>query len=185
MTRPTTEGCMSIDVRSWHREGRLRAGQCFLHPLTWMWEPTEGIGVLTKSDAVVLRFRSRSWGGDYGPIITQRFPIVWTPCTLGGRRPWFRCGAYSNLGYCGRRVAVVYSAGRLFACRHCHRLAYASQNETARLRAIRRTRKIRMRLGTGFSFAEPFPDKPPGMHWITYFRMRVAAGESIAVYHQS
>jgi hypothetical protein len=21
------------------------------------------------------------------------------------------------------------------------------------------------RLGAGFSFAEPFPDKPPGMHW--------------------
>ena len=23
------------DIRSWHREGRLRAGQCFLHTLTW------------------------------------------------------------------------------------------------------------------------------------------------------
>ena len=44
------------------------------------------------------------------------------------------------------------------------------------LRSIRRVRKIRMRLGAGFSFAEPFPDKPPGMHWRTYLRMRVAAG---------
>jgi hypothetical protein len=35
---------------------------------------------------------------------------------------------------------------RLSACRHCHRLAYASQNETRSLRAIRRVRKIRMRL---------------------------------------
>jgi hypothetical protein len=61
MTRPTTEGCMSIGVRSWHREGRLRPGQCFAHSLTWMWEPTEGIGVRTKADAVVLMFRSRSW----------------------------------------------------------------------------------------------------------------------------
>jgi hypothetical protein len=41
-----------------------------------------------------------------------------------------------------------------------------------------------MRLGAGFSFAEPFPDKPPGMHWRTYLRMRVAAGESIAIYDQ-
>jgi hypothetical protein len=36
---------MSIDVRSWHREGRLRAGQGFLHSLTWMWQPTQGIAV--------------------------------------------------------------------------------------------------------------------------------------------
>jgi hypothetical protein len=34
MARGTTEGCMSIDVRSWDREGRLRPGQCFLHHLT-------------------------------------------------------------------------------------------------------------------------------------------------------
>ena|SRR6516162_9136331 len=47
------------------------------------------------------------------------------------------------------------------------------------LRAIRRTRKIRKGLGAGFSFAESFPDKPPGMHWRTYLRMRAAAGESI------
>jgi hypothetical protein len=121
-------------------------------------------------------FRSRNWRGEYGPIITQRFPIVWTPCTLGGRRSWFRCEV-SNGRYCGRRVAILYSGGQLFACRHCYRLAYTSQSETPYLRAIRWVRKIRMRLGAGFSFAEPFPDKPPRMHWRTYFRMRVAAGE--------
>jgi hypothetical protein len=184
MTRPTTEGCMTIDVRAWHREGRLRGKQCFLHPLTWMWAPTQGIAVLDKVDSVALMFRSRSWPSEYGPIITQRIPIAWTPCTLGGRRPWFLCEAYSNGKYCGRRVALLFSAGGVFACRHCHQLAYASQNETPYLRAIRRTRKIRMRLGAGFSYAEPFPDKPPGMHWKTYLRMRVAAGESIALYDQ-
>jgi hypothetical protein len=31
----------------------------------------------------------------------------------------------------------------------------------------------------GFSFAEPFPEKTPGMHWRIYLRMRLAAGESI------
>jgi hypothetical protein len=35
------------------------------------------------------------------------------------------------------------------------------------LRNIRRARKIRMRLGAGFSFVEPFPEKPPRMHWPT------------------
>ena len=182
MTRPTTEGCMSIDIRAWHRDGLLRAGQCFAYPLTWMWKPTEGVGVLTKADAVVLMFRSRNWRGEYGPTLTQRTPIIWTFCTLGGRRPWFRCEAYFNGRYCGRRVALLYSAGGGFACRHCRELVYDCQNETPYLRSIRRVRKIRMRLGAGFSFAEPFPDKPPGMHWQTYIRMRLAAGESIATY---
>jgi hypothetical protein len=79
--------------------------------------------------------------------------------------------------YCGRRVALLYSGGGPFSCRHCRRLKYASQNETPTLRAINRVRKIRMRLGAGFSFAEPFPEKPPRMHWRTYLRMRAAAGE--------
>jgi hypothetical protein len=147
MTRSTTEGCMSIDIRSWDREGRLRAGQCFLHHLTWNWEPTQGIGVLTKADAVYLMFRSRRWQHEYGPTITQRIPIAWTPCTLGGRRPRFRCEANSNGRYCGRQVALLFSAGGVFACRHCHGLAYDSQNETPYLRRIGRARKIRMHPG--------------------------------------
>jgi hypothetical protein len=81
-------------------------------------------------------------------------------------------------------VAILYSGGGAFACRHCYRLVYTSQNETPYLRAIRRVRKIRMRLGAGFSFAEGFPDKPPRMHRRTYLRMRAAAGESIAIYDQ-
>jgi hypothetical protein len=115
-------------VRCWHREGLLCAGQHLGHPLTWMGEPTEGIGVLVKADAVVL-FRSRRWGGGYGEFITQRVPVTWTLCALGGRRPWFRCDVYSRDRYCGRRVALLHSAGGLFACRHCRGLVYASQQE--------------------------------------------------------
>ena len=178
MARATTDGCMSIDVRVWHREGLLRAGNCFPHSLTWLREPTEGIGVLAEARAVVLMFRSRSFGGGYGPRITHRVPITWTPCALGGRRPWFRCEARRNGSYCGRRVALLYSAGGVFACRHCHQLSYESQKETPRLRSIRRARRIRMRLGAGFSFAEPFPDKPRGMHWKTYRWLCAADGGS-------
>jgi hypothetical protein len=177
MPRATTDACMSIDVRSWHREGLLRAGQCFTYSLTWMWEPTEAITVFTKADAVLLMFRSRNFRGEYGSNITQSVPIRWTPCAFGGSRPWFRCGAHSNGRYCDRRVAILYSMGRSFACRHCHELTYASQAETPFLRSIRRVRKIRMRLGAGFNFAEPFPSKPPRMHRRTYRRLRAAAGE--------
>jgi hypothetical protein len=78
-----------------------------------MWEPTEGIGVLTKADAVVLMFRSRSWGDEYGPTLTQRIPITWTFCTLGGRRPWFRCEVYTNrcLKRETRTIPVVFASG--------------------------------------------------------------------------
>jgi len=36
----------------------------------------ERIGVLTKTDAVVLTFRSRSWRGEYGRTITQRIVLI-------------------------------------------------------------------------------------------------------------
>ena len=41
----------------------------------------------------------------------------------------------------------AYSAsGRLFACRHCHRLVYASQQESAHQRGLWKSQKIRIRL---------------------------------------
>jgi hypothetical protein len=74
--------------------------------------------------------------------------------------------------YCGRRVAVLYAAGDLFACRHCYRLCYASQQESRQSRFIRRSRKIRMRLGGSPDLLQPFPKRPPGMHQRTYMRLR-------------
>jgi hypothetical protein len=84
-------------------------------------------------------------------------------------RPWFRCR-------CDRQVALLYYSRGFFACRHCHGLAYQCQSETPTLRWIRRGRKIRMSLGAGFSYAEPFPAKPKGMHWKTYRRLRAIVG---------
>jgi hypothetical protein len=77
--------------------------------------------------------------------------------------------------YCGRRVTKLYGAGRLFACRHCHRLGYASQLEVPHERGLGRAQKIRRRLGSGIDdpFRE-FPAKPKGMHWRTYERWRRA-----------
>jgi hypothetical protein len=91
-------------VRDWHREGLLRAGSCFAHALTWMYEPTEGIAVHAEAVSVALMFRSRSFAGGYGPTITQSIAITRTPCAFGGRRPWFRCEVYRNGKFCGREL---------------------------------------------------------------------------------
>ena len=73
-----------------------------------------------------------------------------------------------------RRPAVtkLYGAGRLFACRHCYRLAYASQQESAHQRGLAKSQKIRMRLGGSVRMLDEFPDKPKGMHWRTYEHWR-------------
>jgi hypothetical protein len=175
---PTCESCRSIDVREWARRGYLRPHQLFL----WSWTrdggPWGSITVRTGPEAVtgavVLRFRLRGSSGNRWKSVEQRVSISWTKCHLGGWRPWFCCS-------CGRRAAKLYGAAAdFFACRHCCGLAYASQQLCTRDRLISSARKIRMQLGGGPSLFDPFPDKPRGMHWSTYERLRAQAQASEA-----
>src|SRR5262245_25170010 len=94
------------------------------------WCPSGSISVRTQADAVVLAFRHQRWGDTEWQSVEQRVALTWTACHLGGRRPWFSCPAYTAGRCCGRRVAVLYLAGKLFACRRCHGLAYESQQES-------------------------------------------------------
>jgi len=172
--RTTCESCKSIDVRRWQREGRLGAGQSFSCSWSRAGLPSGSIGVQTLADAVVLAFRHQSWGDTEWQLVEQRVALTWTACHLGGRRPWFSCSAYTGGRYCGRRVAVLYLAGKLFACRRCHGLAYESQQESLWCRGLGRAQKIRMQLGGSPNPLEAFPDRPKGMHRKTYDRRRRA-----------
>ena len=100
--RPTCEICQSIDVRRWHREGRLQAGQWFPYSWTCGGEPSGSIGVRTETDTVVLSFRSRSLESAEWKSVEQRVPIVWT--TRGEALPWrlrrFRMSALLRFGLC-------------------------------------------------------------------------------------
>ena len=112
------DSCPSIDVREWQRKGLLRTGQEF----SWSWrrggDAAGSITVRVENAAVVLGYRSCRSGSNEWKSIQQRVPIRLTACHFGGVRPWFVCQAYCNGRYCGRRAAILYCAGELFACRH-------------------------------------------------------------------
>jgi hypothetical protein len=173
--RATCESCTSIDVRRWHREGRLCPGRQF----SWSWtcggESAGSISVQVESAAVVLNYRSYSSGS--WKSVQQRVPISSTACHLGGVRPWFVCSVYCDGRFCGRRTAILYGAGELFACRRCYGLSYASQQQTPRHRGLEQARKIRMRLSGSPDLLDPFPARPKGMHRRTFERLR-ARGEA-------
>jgi hypothetical protein len=50
-------------------------------------------------------------------------------------------------------------------------LPYASQEETAEDRALRKVRTLRARLGASMDLLEPIWIKPKGMHWRTFARL--------------
>lgn len=177
--RCTVEGRRSIDVRRWKSDGLLEPGQSF----GWQWSNDEGeqlasISVRVKGPEVILTYRQKRYWDDDWTDVEQAVPLQWTPCHLGGRRPWFRCDVWSNGVYCGRRVAKLYLGETLFACRSCYGLAYESQREDRTSRATSKAQKIRNKLAGSVSLFDPFPEKPKHMHWKTYWRMRQAAKEA-------
>jgi hypothetical protein len=169
---PTCESCLAIDVRNLHCEGLLRPGLEFSWSLRVGDELSGRIDLAAEHDALQLTYAWRPLkraGWTCGP---QRVPVTWTPCHLGGDRPWFRCAGRSVGHECGARAAKLYLAmGSVFACRRCHSLAYQSQSETAVNRAVVKARKLRVRLGGGPSLLGPLPERPPRMHRRTYYRL--------------
>lgn len=164
--KETTDGYLALDVRRLQR-GLLTPGRAF----GWNWtvngETVASIQMRTEADRVVLRYRVQSNGGEWQE---REYPVTldWTACNYGGRRAWFICPAAG----CGRRVALLYLGGAgIFACRHCYRLAYASERENAIDRAARRAERIRERLGWEAGILTPPGCKPKGMHWRTFRRL--------------
>ena len=74
-SRTTCESCNSVDVRRWHREGRLRIGQSFSCSWTYGGEPSGTIQVRAEHDSVLLIYRARSWGATEWKSIEQRVLI--------------------------------------------------------------------------------------------------------------
>ena len=158
-SKATTSDYRQLDIRRWQRGGLLVVGRSFV---CQAWD-VEVVTSMKRDEPNLVRLYRYGQDRRSEPY---RVCIEWTPCNYGGSRAWFLCPRN-----CGRRVAILYGDGSL-ACRHCYQLAYQSQHESPRYRALHRARAIRRKLGGSISLAEPFPPKPKGMHWHTYARIR-------------
>lgn len=162
----TTEDSRPLDIRRLHRKGLLMPGRRF----GWQWtiggRPVSDIQIRVEADEqVALAYRYRQHRNSVCENVKQVVYLDHTPCTYGGTRPWWLCPS------CHRRVAVIYAAGKLYACRFCHHLPYACQHESYGDRAARRADKIRRRLRWKLGIFNPRGSKPKGMHWQTFWRL--------------
>ncbi|SIP96916.1 hypothetical protein [Aquipseudomonas alcaligenes] len=164
--KEATEDYRTLNISALKRDNLLRPGLS----LEWAWwrqgEKVASIGITIESrHSMRLRYQSRSRGGEPTQY-DYAVAIGWTPCHLGGERPWLHCPR------CDRRVAKLYG-GTLFACRHCMRLNYRSQQASRRDRALDRAWTLRRELGCDsgpFDYPADYIQRPKGMHRKTFTR---------------
>jgi hypothetical protein len=169
----TTAGHRSIDVRSLGRQGYLRPGTSFTFRWSQRGVQVASTGGYAGANSVVLSDRQRLRGSDQWQQNDYPVRLVRTPCHYGGESAWFLCPAQD----CGRRVAILY-AGSIFACRHCHHLAYQSQREQRYQRALSRTQAIRIRMGGSGSYPRLRleAEGAAGRSWPSWLLRRIGAG---------
>lgn len=162
----TTSDLRALDIRRLKHAGLLKPGISS----GWYWSrngvETASIRIHTEIDQIVLSYKTKNRFGEWEPKEYSVY-LQQTPCNLGSHRVWFKCPGNG----CGRRVAILYG-GSIFACRHCHNLAYESQREKYDDRAMRRADSIRKKLGWTAGIANLAGGKPKGMHWKTYERLK-------------
>lgn len=165
-TTACTDDCCHIDARRLARDGLLKPGSA----RRWHWtrDGERVASVDLRADALYLHLSYRRRAGEAWQDLAYAVALDWTRCHYGGERTWFRCPTFR----CGRRVAMLYMGSHgLFACRHCYRLAYRCQRETAEDRATRRAERIRARLQWEPGILNEAGDKPAWMRWRTFDRL--------------
>lgn len=164
--KATVEASLALDVRWWQRNQCILPGPQFGAP----WAKRQQQLTVTVEPVWELMFRihcnvhNLSGAADPRPFLVRLEPSF---CHFGGERYWFICPEMA----CGRRAALLFLVEGRLACRRCCNLAYASQRQRSPKRALRAAQSIRMRLGGSASLLEPFPLKPPYMHWKSYGRL--------------
>jgi hypothetical protein len=154
-----------LDVDQLAENGCLRPG--WSGTCRWT-DGNEVVSINLRAEAERLHLSYPVWVGDREwRNVTDTIAIVHLPCRFGGSRAYFLCPGPRGTD-CGRRTTKLHLSNRYFLCRHCTKLAYASQFETSWERAIRRANKLKQRLDIGVGLADPLPEKPKGMWARTY-----------------
>lgn len=163
--RSKCEAVLRLDIRDLRRRGLLQPGQLgsVRARLGRSWSGTD-IFVAAQVSSVKLSYPSQGLNGPEPQPIIEHIAIDTRPQHFGGERKWFVCPE------CERFCGVLYGR-KFFGCRLCQNLAYRSQSLSRGDRALSMAQKVRTRLGGSANMLQPFPDKPPHMHWRTYERL--------------
>jgi hypothetical protein len=102
--------------------------------------------------------------------------IEWSSWGFGGRRPWLLCPI------CSKRKLVLWVNSDHLECKLCLRVAYPSQSEDAAARAVRRSVRLRRRLGCEAHWGAPV-QKPRTARWETFLLLssKIAEAEGVCV----
>lgn len=167
--RRTLEEFRALKITKLREDGMLQPG------LRWnvIWGDAGSIWLTAFSDKLVLEFNYN------GESTKQLVELDYTPCNYGGLRSWFKCE-------CGRRVGVLYAAGRYFKCRRCYPYPYTCQQEGRSDRAARQIRKIQRRLTNPdySNVIDPWFPQPKYMHRKTYDRIIAKAHKHMGVFNE-
>src|SRR5262245_27630076 len=180
---PTVESTFRIDIDVLRRRGMIGLGTrggCVMR-FSGYWHDVD-VECETHIDDpwnawIRLKYGMSDYSTDEPLEIDDKILLATSQPPFGGLRWWFVCPRLN------RRVRKLYLplGGRHFWSRGAYQLAYASQRETVSNRALRRARKLRLRLGGDPADAD-YPAKPKRMRWTTYDRLmdKLAAADGVA-----
>lgn len=163
--RNTIESCICLDIRYLKKHGLLNPNTKGTMRWSLCGRPTGCTHFQMLTDHLVLIFKYLPREGSESTTMVQDIYFDHTPCNYGGYRQWFKCPG------CYRRVTVLCLNGPDFRCRHCYNLAYLSQHQSSRHRAIYQKHKLGERVFEHYEKGEGW-GKPKGMHWSTFERLK-------------
>ena len=167
--RVSLESGLKLDLNFLMRRGIAVPGKLVRSESTWSLVGTQEI--------VARAFIEADMRVDKYPRLTivragreQEISLCFAYRHFGGRQWYFTCPRTHE------RVSVLWKppGSPYFASRHAfgRHVAYSSQFEKPRDRAISQARSIRNRLGGEADLSADFPPKPKGMRWTTYERLQ-------------
>jgi hypothetical protein len=162
----TADSCFSLDVNWLKQKGYFKEGRTTESTCTQRFRNSGRYletHIIASEDELILKYKLNNENVSY------QIEIDYSDCNYGGSRPWFVCPNTR----CNKRVGKLFLDGRYYLCRHCHNLSYETQNISEADRLVEKAQKIRMRFGAeSLATTDPFPPRPKGMHYKTYFKAR-------------